>query len=502
MSRIRLLLVKDLRVLVRSPALLAALIVYPIVFAVLVGLVVRYANDRPRVAFVDLDDLPQVLAVGGEEFNVENVIDEANESAELVPMSEDEANRELENGEVVAVIVVPRGFAARLRGMVESPRLVLKTMSGGLAGRVEQQTQALVYNLNRLLQTAYIEANLEYVNLILEGGEGSFLGNEFDVVGLDEAARILAEIQEQTDDPFVRAEAEKLEVFVREARLALGASDDSLRATANPIELEIDAEAGRTWLLSAQLQSYALGLTLAFICVLIAAAAMAAERDENVIGRLARGLVGLSELVTVKVLLAATIGVALGLALAIVFGVLLGVAMARSRTFDALFEPIFSFGYPVPKIALYPIFIFVFGLGSLSKVMLIFLECLYPITVNAFYGMRQVDRVHVWAAQNMGASERQIFWRVLLPGAAPSIFAGLRVALPISLIVVIITEMIGESRGLGYYISYASASFEYATAFAGVAAVAVIGFTLDRTLVWVRNRVIFWERGAAFIGAA
>jgi len=193
---------------------------------------------------------------------------------------------------------------------------------------------------------------------------------------------------------------------------------------------------------------------------------------------------------------------ATGYALAIVFGVLLGVMMARSRLFDALFEPIFSFGYPVPKIALYPIFIFVFGFGSLSKVMLIFLECLYPITVNAYYGMRQVDRAHVWAARNMGASEQQIFWRVLLPGAAPSVFAGLRIALPIALIVVIITEMIGESRGLGYYITYASAGFEYARAFAGVTAVAAIGFTLDRLLVWARNRVIFWERGAAFIGAA
>ena len=76
----------------------------------------------------------------------------------------------------------------------------------------------------------------------------------------------------------------------------------------------------------------------------------------------------------------------------------------------------------------------------------------------------------------------------------------MRIALPVSLIVVIITEMIGESRGLGYYISYASASFEYATAFAGIAAVAIMGFTLDRLLVWLRDRVIFWERGAAFIG--
>ena len=261
-------------------------------------------------------------------------------------MSEDEANRELENGEVAAVIVVPRGFASRLRAMVESPRLVLKTMQGGLAGRVEQQTQALVYNLNRLLQTAYIEANLEYVNLILEGGQGSFLGNEFDVVGLDEAARILEEIQEQTDDPAVRAEAEKLEVFVREARLALAASDDSLRATANPIELEVDSEAGRTWLLSAQLQSYALGLTLAFICVLIAAAATAAERDENVIGRLARGLVRLSELVAVKVLLAAAVGVALGLALALVFGLLAEVfAVAGGEPWERI--PLLALGLAI-----------------------------------------------------------------------------------------------------------------------------------------------------------
>ena len=191
-----------------------------------------------------------------------------------------------------------------------------------------------------------------------------------------------------------------------------------------------------------------------------------------------------------------------GFGLAIVGGICLGVAMGRSRLLDALFEPLFSFGYPVPKIALYPIFIFAFGLGSLSKIMLIFLECLYPITLNAYYGMRQVERVHVWAASNMGATPRQTFWRVLLPAAAPSIFAGMRIALPIALIVVIITEMIGESRGLGYYISYASASFEYSTAFAGIAAVAIMGFTLDRLLVWLRNRVIFWERGAAFIGAA
>jgi hypothetical protein len=319
---IRLLLAKDLRILGRSPALLAALVLYPLVFAVLVGLVVRYASDRPRVAFVDLDRLPETLTVGGERFNVQQVISEVGGSVELVPMEEEEAERQLATGGVVAEIVVPPGFASKLRGMVESPQLVLKTSQGGLSGRVEQQTQALVYALNQRLQDAYIAANLEYVRLILEGGEGSFLGNEFDIVGLEEAEVLLADIERTSDDPEVVERARQLGTFVREAQLALGAAGDSLRATANPIELEVDADAGRTWLLSAQLQAYALGLTLAFICVLLAAAALAAERDENVIGRLARGLVRLSDLVVVKVLLAALVAVGLGFTIALLFGAL------------------------------------------------------------------------------------------------------------------------------------------------------------------------------------
>ena len=322
MRNIRLLLVKDLRVLARSPALLAALVVYPVVFAALVGIVVRYASDQPRVAFVDLDHLPETLTVGGQRFNVPRVIGQVKGSVDLVQMSEAEANHQLSTGGVVAEIVVPSGFASKLRGMVQSPRLVLRTTRGGLSGRVEQQTQALVYGLNRKLQKAYIKANLRYVRLILEGGKGTFLGNEFDVLGLAGAAGALDEIQRTSSDPSVVARAAELSNFVRQARLALSASDESLHATANPIELQIDSKAGRTWLLSAQVQAYALGLTLAFICVLLAAAALAAERDENVVGRLARGPVRLRDLVVVKVLLAVLVALALGLVIALVFGVL------------------------------------------------------------------------------------------------------------------------------------------------------------------------------------
>jgi hypothetical protein len=89
----------------------------------------------------------------------------------------------------------------------------------------------------------------------------------------------------------------------------------------------------------------------------------------------------------------------LGFAAAILAGAVIGTAMARVRWFDILFEPIFSFGYPIPKIAFYPIFIFVFGLGDMSKIALVFLECVYPITVQTYFGMRGAERVLVRAAR-------------------------------------------------------------------------------------------------------
>src|SRR3954453_19200210 len=142
-----------------------------------------------------------------------------------------------------------------------------------------------------------------------------------------------------------------------------------------------------------------------------------------------------------------------GFALAAVAGVMLGMLMGRSRFAAALLDPLFSGTYAVPKLALFPIFIFVFGLGSLSKIALIFLECLYPMTIIPYHGARSVNRVLVWSAQNMGASRVRMLVRVVFPAMLPYIFAALRVALPVALIVAIITEMISSVDGLGYLVS-------------------------------------------------
>lgn len=193
-------------------------------------------------------------------------------------------------------------------------------------------------------------------------------------------------------------------------------------------------------------------------------------------------------------LLATLFRVAVGFALSIGGGVLLGFAMARFRWVDRLFEPLFSFGYPIPRVALYPVFVFLFGLGHLSKISLIFLECLYPIAINTYYGTRAVNERYVWAARNMGANELQVFWKVIVPAALPQIFAGLRIALPVALVVAILTEMIGATEGMGYQIAYASASLSRAQVFAGVVVIAVVGFVLDRLLTIIRRKLVFWEK--------
>jgi NitT/TauT family transport system permease protein len=183
-----------------------------------------------------------------------------------------------------------------------------------------------------------------------------------------------------------------------------------------------------------------------------------------------------------------------GFALAAVVGVSIGILMGRSALAAALLDPLFSGTYAVPKLALFPIFIFVFGIGSLSKVALIFLECLYPIVIITYQGARNVSPVLIWSAENMGASRARIFGRIVVPATVPFIFAGFRVALPVAMIVVIITEMISSADGLGYLVIYSLSSLQTDRMLAVVLAIAIIGYALDRLLVVLRGRLVYWEK--------
>ena len=307
---------KDLRILRRSPILLGLLVSYPVIIALLVGLVAGYANTKPRVGLVDEDNLPPIVEIAGQKFGVSKTIAEVAHNVKLVRMSKDDAEGQLRSGKIVGVITVPAGFIAELQTAVRRPSLIVETGTGGVTPRVQQQMQALVYQLNRKLQRAFIAANLRYVTLILNGGDGSFLGRGIHVLGLEGTQKLLASLP-----PSQRVA--RIQKFVRVARLALGQTGNALQATANPIRLEQRTSTGRTWVLSAQVQAYGIALTITFLALLLAAGSSAAERDENVIGRLGRGLLSHGQLVAAKVALASAVALALGGAIALVFGIVI-----------------------------------------------------------------------------------------------------------------------------------------------------------------------------------
>jgi ABC-2 type transport system permease protein len=315
MKRVLLVLRKDLLVLSRSPLLLGLLIVYPLLVAGLVGAVAGYGSSKPRVALVDEDHLPASVRIGGRAFPIADAIDEVGKNVHLVRMSSSEASHQLRAGRVVATLTVPPGFLAELESGLTPPNLIYQTTHGGISSRVTQQVQALVYELNRRLQEAFVKTDLHYVQLIQHGGVATFAGKQYDVLGLERMHGLLLQLPESP-------QRNRVAEFARIAGVALGQTGNLLAATASPIGLQRAPEKARSSLLSAQVQAYALALTITFLALLLAAAALAAERDENAIGRLARGLVSLGELVWAKVALAAVVALALGLAIAVVFGLI------------------------------------------------------------------------------------------------------------------------------------------------------------------------------------
>jgi hypothetical protein len=317
---IGLLLGKDARLLRRAPALAVALLVYPLVVALLVGLVVRYAGERPRVALVAPEGLPSVIVVGKQTFDLQQLFDQAKE-VKLVRMPAARADHQLASGQVLAILTVPKGFTSELRGLKRSPKLILRTTRGGLSTRVVEKLRSFVYSTNLDLQKAYIEANLSAVDLLLRGGDGLIGSTRFSLLGIHRARAELAQLS-RSPDPAVARRARELGTFMNQLNGAVGQVGAFLQATANPIQLVHVSQGGRSWILSAQVQAYALALALAFVAVLLGAGAIVAEREENVLGRLVGGLVGFGRLVAEKIAFVTLIAAGLGLLLALAFGLI------------------------------------------------------------------------------------------------------------------------------------------------------------------------------------
>jgi NitT/TauT family transport system permease protein len=182
-----------------------------------------------------------------------------------------------------------------------------------------------------------------------------------------------------------------------------------------------------------------------------------------------------------------------GLGLAIIIGTTLGVLMAWVKPIRIIFNPIVQLFYPMPKSALIPIMILWLGLGHASKIVLIFLGCMLPITISAFNGARGVEPVLIWSARSLGATRSEVLREIILPAAMPDILAGIRTALALSFVLLVSSELVIAREGLGYLIGWLGDGGVYSSMFAVVLTVAGLGFVADRAYLLFMRRRLAWR---------
>ena len=185
---------------------------------------------------------------------------------------------------------------------------------------------------------------------------------------------------------------------------------------------------------------------------------------------------------------------AAGLALAVVIGAVLGLAMAWWKPVNVLLAPIVEIFYPLPKSALIPVTVIWLGFGDGSKILLIFLGCMLPVTLGAFNGARSSEQHLLWSARSMGVSRLRLVWDVALPSALPELLNGIRTALALSFILLVSSELIVAQRGFGYLIGYLGANGSYDAMYAVVLTVAFLGFAADRAYQMFAHRVLIWRQ--------
>ncbi len=183
-----------------------------------------------------------------------------------------------------------------------------------------------------------------------------------------------------------------------------------------------------------------------------------------------------------------------GLFLAIVIGATLGIFMAWWRPVNVVMGPLVEALYPMPKSALIPVTVIWLGFGDGSKILLILLGCMLPVTIGAYNGARGCDQALVWSARSMGASRMRMLWDVVVPSATPEMLNGIRTALALSFILLVSSELIVAREGLGYLIGTLGANGSYDAMYAVVLTVAFIGFAADRIYQVVQDRILRWQQ--------
>jgi NitT/TauT family transport system permease protein len=186
----------------------------------------------------------------------------------------------------------------------------------------------------------------------------------------------------------------------------------------------------------------------------------------------------------------ATLG---GFALSIAFGIPMALLIAYSRTVESFVYPLLVFSQSVPKVAIAPLFVVWFGFGIIPKVIAAFMLGFFPIVVSTVVGFKSVDRDMIDLARSMKATKLQIFRRISLPQALPSVFAGLKVSVTLAVVGAVVGEFVGSNSGIGYVLQIANGNFDLPLMFAALTILSLIGVLLFAAVDLVERFMIPWH---------
>lgn len=185
---------------------------------------------------------------------------------------------------------------------------------------------------------------------------------------------------------------------------------------------------------------------------------------------------------------------ALGTLIGGVPALVLGIAMGLNRWVRAVFDPLISATYPIPKSAILPLALLIFGLGESSKIFMVAIGVFFPVAINSTTGVLGISSIYLDVGRNYKANRWKTFWTIALPGALPVIMSGFKLGIGIGLILIAIAEMIGAKSGLGYMIWTAWETFSVEQMYVGLFMIAIIGFVLTVALNELERLIIPWKR--------
>jgi ABC-2 type transport system permease protein len=312
---VRWLLLKDLQILRRSPLQAALLVAYPVLIAILVGFAISRGPEKPRVAFLNEVPAETRVRVGGQQLPAAGVSDRICSRVECVHVKDRaEAADKVESGDVLAALILPANLVDQINSLstltpgTPKVEVLVNEEDPVKAQLVDERISTLMAQANLAIARRIASEGGHYLNLLIDGGKFSVIGQTFDILGLRAAAQILTALEPALPPGPLRNSLHQVTSFASQARDNLDVAGPLIERIAQPIEVKKEVVNGSSPPLEIFAISVAATLTLAFVTVLLVAGSLALEREENAFPRLTRGLISPAGLLGEKVLLGTAVG--------------------------------------------------------------------------------------------------------------------------------------------------------------------------------------------------